>query len=130
MNTTEKGNLTELKIAVRLLESGKTVLRSIGEGCRYDLVIDEKGKFTRVQCKTGRLRNGVIVFNCVSQYAWKKEYRSYNGSADLFGVYCPETAKCYLVPVELLTRKGGCLRVAPVKNNQTKKVRFAKDFEI
>lgn len=120
--------MTELKIAVRLLEMGKVVLRSMGEGCRYDLLIDDSGKFTRVQCKTGRLRNGVIIFNAISQYAWKKEYRRYDGHADLFGVYCQQLDKVYMVPVEKVGTRRGWLRVQPPKNNQLTGL-MAKDFE-
>lgn len=130
MNTTEKGNLTELKIAVRLLEKGYVVLRSFGDGCRYDLAVDEKGKFSRVQCKTGRLRKGVIVFNTSSQYAWTKEKRHYHGQIEFFGVYCPQLDKCYLIPVEQAGKRHGCVRVEPTKNSQSKGIRLAKDFEI
>ncbi len=130
MNSTEKGNLSELKIAVRLLEKGKVVLRSIGEGCRYDLLIDENGKFTRIQCKTGLLKKGAVIFNTVSTYAWKKQVRGYHGSAELFGVYCLQLDKCYLVPVHLVATRHGSIRVEPTKNGQLKGILFATQFEI
>lgn len=130
MTTTEKGNLTELKIAVRLLEAGKMVLKSVGEGCRYDLLVDDGGKFTRIQCKTGWLRNGVVQFNAVSNYKWKQERPRYDGQADVFGVFCPETAKIYLVPVDRITANRGWLRTISVKNGQNKGVLMAHEFEI
>lgn len=130
MNTTEKGNLTELRIAVKLLEKGRIVLRSIGEGCRYDLLIDDAGTFTRIQCKTGWVRDGVMFFNATSNYRWKAERPRYDGQADYFGVYCSETDKCYMIPVAAIKAIRGSLRVAPVKNNQVKGIMFAKDFEI
>ncbi len=54
-----KGNVSEAYVVARLLELGFVVLVPIGNMERYDLVLHEKGKFIRVQVKTGRLRNGV-----------------------------------------------------------------------
>ncbi len=131
MNTAQKGNLSELKIAVRLTELGKNVLRPFGEGSRYDLLLDEDGIFKRIQCKTGRLRNGSIVFNTASGFSWKTGRRDYKGQAELFGVYCPDTGHCYLVPVDSVPGSSiAYLRVDPTVNNQSKRIRFAKDFEL
>lgn len=113
------------------------VLRPFGENQRYDLLIDDGDRFIRVQCKTGRLRNGVIRFNACSvtyhhpSNRGTREYkRDYRGSADLFGVYCRETDSVYLVPVDQVGTKEGVLRVAPTKNSQSRKVRWARDFEL
>lgn len=130
MNTTEKGNLAELKIAVKLLEQGRMVLKSVGDGCRYDLLVDDNGAYTRIQCKTGRLRNGVIRFNAFSQCSWKTELRKYNGQADVFGVYCAENDTCYLIPVTKVSAWRGWLRLTPVRNGQKHKVMLASDFEL
>lgn len=130
MNTTEKGNLTEIKIAVRLLERGKTVLRPVGDGCRYDLLVDEAGKFSRIQCKTGCLRNGVVRFKSVSYCSWKPEVRKYTGQCDLFGVYCPDNDGYYLVPVEKIASRIAYLRVTPAKNGQLNGILHAAQFQI
>lgn len=119
-----------MKIAVCLLEQGKMVLRSVGEGCRYDLLVDDGGKFTRIQCKTGWIRNGVILFNTVSNYAWKKERPGYEGQADVFGIYCPDNGKIYIVPVDKAPINRAGLRLDPPKNGQVKGVMLAKDFEV
>lgn len=131
MNSAQKGNLAELKIAVKLTESGKNVLRPFGEGSRYDLLLDDNGVFKRIQCKTGRLRKGTIVFKTASGFSWKTGRRTYKGQIELFGVYCPDTDKCYLVPVNSVPGKSAArLRIDPAGNNQLKHMRFAKDFEI
>jgi hypothetical protein len=54
----------------------------------------------------------------------------YTNDIDYFGVYCPENDKVYLVPVEDTTQRLCSLRVTPAKNNQKKRVRWAKDYEV
>lgn len=124
-------------VLARLLEVYPLVLIPFGENQRYDLLIDDAGDFVRVQCKTGRLRNGVVRFNACSftyhhpNNQGTRPYRHhYRGAADLFGIYCRDTGKVYLVPVEEVGTREGCLRVGPAKNRQSKKVRWAKDFEL
>jgi hypothetical protein len=49
----------------------------------------------------------------------------------MFGVYCPQTNRVYLVPIEECSNYNECsLRVEPAKNNQQRKVRWAKQYEI
>lgn len=102
MNPSTKGDITEAMVLAGLLRSGKVVLQPFGNSQRYDLVIEENGKFLRVQCKTGRLQNGAVVFNTcsVNVESGKAVTRSYHGQIELFGVYCPELDKIYLVPIE------------------------------
>jgi hypothetical protein len=132
MNTTEKGDLSLAMILARFLQKGYIVLKPISESRRYDLVIDRGSGFERIQCKTGRLRDGSIVFNTASIASPHRGgfRRHYHGEIESFAVYCPETEKCYLVPIDK-TAQGNCrLRVEKSKNNQTAGVTLAKDFEM
>ncbi|MGH9198272.1 MAG: group I intron-associated PD-(D/E)XK endonuclease, partial [Acidimicrobiia bacterium] len=132
------GDASQAMVLGRLVQAGRTVLVPFGENTRYDYVIEEKdGSFTRVQVKTGRLRKGAIVFaTCSTSYhhpnnrgmvAYKHCYR---GQADLFGVYCPETDAIYLVPVSEVGTTTAALRVESTRNNQSKKIRWASDYEV
>ena len=115
-----------------LMRSGRKVLRPLSTGLRYDLVIDEGSRFVRVQCKTGLLRSGAIQFRLYSINVSRRFVaRGYRGEVDAFGVYCPQTDRCYLVPMSALERNGAfaSLRVAQPRNGQAV-VRAAKDFEI
>jgi PD-(D/E)XK endonuclease len=94
---------------------------------RYDLIVDVGSGLKRVQCKTGRLRNGVIVFNAYSSN--RSGIRGYQGEADFFGVYCRETDKVYMVPVTD-TKTQLYLRVSPSKNGQLTGIKYAVDYEI
>jgi len=131
------GDRSAAMVLARLLEIYEVVLLPFGENQRYDLVIDTGTDFIRVQCKTGRLENGVIRFNaCSSTYhhpnrASGQPYRHhYRGAADMFGVYCRGNDKVYLVPVEDIGKRLGTLRIERTLNSQAQRVRWAGDYEI
>jgi hypothetical protein len=133
----ELGSLTQAKVATALIEAGKIVLLPWMQVARYDLIIDDDGVLSRVQCKTGQLSNGAIYFRPHSLRAAKKEtgwvrvISDYRGAIDFFGVYCPDNQKVYLIPIKDVTTTGGCyLRLDPPKNNQRKRIRWAKDYEV
>ncbi len=56
------GDRSALAIAIALQEVGLAVYLPFGENTRADFVIDDGTRLARVQCKTGRLRNGVVQF--------------------------------------------------------------------
>jgi hypothetical protein len=114
---------------------GLAVLVPFGENTRYDLVIDDGEAFSRVQCKTGRLRGGAVRWSMCSNYAHhpnpRVRQRDYHGEVDYFGVYCPETEGVYLIPIsDLPIRRQGTLRVEAPSNGQQKFIRYAHLYEI
>ena len=131
------GDQTTAMVLARLLQVYPLVLVPFGENQRYDLLVDKGDSFLRVQCKTGRLRNGVIRFrSCSFSYHHPSNrgtrfyQHHYRGAADVFGVYCPQNDRVYIVPVQQVGISEACLRIEPAKNSQAKKVRWAKDFEL
>jgi PD-(D/E)XK nuclease superfamily protein len=56
--------------------------------------------------------------------------RAYDGEADLFVVYCPDTERVYAVTVDEAASSEGKLRVAPTANGQAKGIRWAADHEL
>jgi hypothetical protein len=102
-----------------------------GENQRYDLVLDLGSSFLRVQCKTGRLRNGCIEFNARSvRVNTRRTFtRDYKGEIELFMVRCPETGGIDAIPIDD-ARTHGTLRVDPTANRQSKRVRWARDYEL
>jgi len=129
------GDVSTLAITLVLRSLGYGLYIPYGENTRCDLMLERDGFVDRVQCKTGRLRKGAVVFNVCSSYAHHRspvvEKRSYHGEIDLFAVYCPETAGVYLVPItHLPVQRRGALRVDPPKNNQIDRIRFAADYEV
>jgi hypothetical protein len=130
MNTKNKGDLCEIKFAASLIEVGYSVSMPWGDNQRYDMLIDDGENIYKVQCKHGRLRSGAVVFNSIScgtgNYA---KGRTYIGEIDFFGVYCPDTQQCYLVPVNEAGASICSLRVDKPKKNFTY-VKWAKDYVI
>ena len=131
------GDRSTAMVLARLLEIYEVVLLPFGENQRYDLVIDSGTDFIRVQCKTGRLENGVIKFNaCSSTYHHPNRLpgqpyqRHYRGAADMFGVYCRANDRAYLVPVEHIGKRLGSLRIERTLNNQAQRIRWAGEYEI
>jgi hypothetical protein len=117
-------------ILARLVQSYGTVLVPFGDGCRYDLVVEIEGKFQRVQCKTGRLRDGTVVFKTCSIVPGTGKSRAYTDEIDLFGIYCLEIDQVYLVPVGDVGGVEGRLRIDPTLNNQSRGVRWAKNYVV
>ena len=115
--------------------AGYTVSVPFGENSRYDLVVDDGSSLSRVQCKTGRLRDGAVRFKTCSVYAHhsnpKVRFRDYRGDVDSFAVYCPENGAVYLIPIlELPSRHMASLRVDAAKNNQERRIRLAAAYEV
>lgn len=124
-------------VLARLLEVYEQVLIPFGENTRYDLLIEDADEYIRVQCKTGRLVRGSVVFSaCSTNFhhpdgEMKRNYRHhYRGQADRFGVYCRGTGAVYLVPVRDVGKAAASLRVEPCLNKQSKRIRWAKDYAI
>lgn len=126
------GQRSEAAILARLVSQGHRILLPFGVNQRYDLVLDSEGRFLKVQCKTGRLRNGSIRFRAVSVQSNmnRTSWRGYAGEVDLFAVYCPENSGVYLIPADEVAPNVNYLRVDPTRNNQAKRIRWARDYEL
>jgi hypothetical protein len=134
VNASDKGTQTEAVILSELAKVGYTVLVPFGPA-RYDLAIDGRdgGGIKTVQCKTGRIRGGCIIWDACSQHPVTQVRANYRGQVDYFGVWCPEAGEhVYLVPVEMVGIREGSLRVDPLKSKAPKSTgyRWAKDFQV
>jgi hypothetical protein len=134
-----KAEKTDAAILARLSgREGVTILLPFGGGNgRYDMIMDDNGTFYRIQCKTGRLeQDGTIIrFATASStyhyYGGKgREWRDYRGQIEYFGVYCPQLNRAFLVPVDIVGKTGGVLRLSETKNNQSKNIHWAQDYQI
>lgn len=127
------GERSEAIIFAELVKRGHRVLIPYGNNHRYDLVVDVGGRFLRAQCKTGRLRGGVVRFNTASTRA--NTLRTYTtpydaDQIDLFLIYCPDTDRVYALDVDEAASSNGRLRVDPAANGQAKRIRWAADHEL
>lgn len=132
MNTKLIGDVTQAVVIADLMKRGKTVLTPFGDKDRYDLVVDEDGRFIRIQCKTGHLEcdgTAVEFYSCSSSShrsgGGKKDYR---GQIELFAIYCPEIDQIFYVPVEEAAKRATRLRLSKSRNGQLKNIRMADNF--
>ena len=128
MLTGEKGNRSEARVLAALVDAGYSVLIPFGSGHKYDFVIDDSARLFRVQCKTGRVRNGVLLFNAYSQSGNGSVKMSYRGLADLFAVLDPDNDKVYIVPVDEVGITVVSLRLTPPVNKQVQGIRWAEIY--
>ena len=126
MLPSEIGERSEAAVLGALACAGKQVLVPFGGQRRYDLAFEEGDRLVKVQCKTGREVNGVIVFHTYS--LGRGPMRDYRGDVDVFGVYCHSRGEVYLVPVEALPLRTATLRLEPTRNQQRAGVRWASDY--
>ncbi len=124
------GLRTEAIITAELVRRGISVLQPCGFNHRYDLVLDLDGEYLRAQCKTGRLRKGVVRFKTesVTCNTRSARRRGYVDEIDLFLVYCPGTSEIYAVPLADAATAEAALRVAATSNGQEVGVRWAADY--
>lgn len=126
------GHRTEAVILSELVRRGYRVLLPFGVNQRYDLVLEGDGKFLKVQCKTGRLREGAIRVHPLSTQSntCRTTVRDYVGEVDLFAIYCPDNGIVYVLPASEVPTRGMHLRVDSPRNGQRKRVRWARDYEL
>jgi PD-(D/E)XK endonuclease len=131
-NTKMLGDRSEAVVLAELIQAGYKVSIPFGEDQRYDLILDDAGVLSRVQVKTGRLRDGAILFNCYSVHAGRNgRLRTYRGAIEFFGVYCPGVEGVYLVPVgEVPSTCHASIRVTASKNGQCSRVKWAHRYRV
>ena len=133
LTTNQKGLIAEAAVIKECAELGVPVARPLADE-RYDLILDLGDTLLRVQCKWAAGDDTVIEVRCrrCRRGPDGLMHRRYEpGEIDAIAAYSPVTDRCYLLPPELsVARAGVQLRLAPTKNNQSRGVRWARDFEL
>jgi hypothetical protein len=125
-----KGNLSESKVLTAFIQAGFIVSLPFGGAAPYDFIVDVGLRLLKVQVKTGRLRNGCVLFPRQRFSGHTGKGRSYaKGEIDIFAVYCPDNGTIYVLPLEGDLTEGR-LRCGETRNNQKQKVRWAKNYEL
>jgi hypothetical protein len=131
-HTKDKGDLGVLKVMASLGSQGYLILNPLTEHAPFDIVAYKNKKFERIQVKYKSIKDDCITVGLESSWADKNGSHSLpfaSAEIDILAVYCPETDKCYFVNTTNL-KSSISLRINLPKNNQVKKVRLAKDFEL
>jgi PD-(D/E)XK endonuclease len=133
-NSNDKGAIAELEIAAAAVKLGVPVFKPLSEHSRADLILELGGGLIRVQCKWGHLgpnRDVVVVRIGGCRLSPRGYVRStYNeAEIDLFGVYCGELDRCFLLPsARWAGRQQMCRRLTPARNGQQACTTLADDF--
>jgi hypothetical protein len=128
MKKFELGNHSESIILSAYLKEGFTVSIPFGSGASYDLLVDTGSNIYKIQVKTAWISKGVLKYKCLRRQPKGETQRPYNeGEVDFLAVFCPANNLLYGIPIKNHP-SGGWLRIAPVKNGQAKRIRWASDF--
>ena len=134
MSSNVKEAVAEQAIVLAATRLRVPVWRPVSEHGRADLVLDIGEKLWRVQVEWGQLtpaRDVVIVrigtFRRTAHGYIRSTYSE--GELDLFGVYCGELDRCFLLPAQLLANKTCVsLRLTAPRNGQQSCINLADDF--
>jgi hypothetical protein len=129
-----KGPAAEAEVAAAVTRLDLVVLRPMADGGRYDLVVDTGSHMIRVQCKWASRHESVLLVRCLTSRHTPRGYLRTTYSADeidAIAAYSPDTDNCYLIPIEEIAgRSMISFRLAPTRNNQDRRVRWARDYEL
>ena len=132
-NSSVVGNVGETMALSEFARRGVTVLIPFGQNVPYDLVIEIKGKFYRIQCKTTQKVHNQerMRFNICRTNGFTGKHSCYTeNEIDFFFLYCIENNYMGLVSIsEVKGKRDLFIRLTPPKNNQ-KGVNMASNYEI
>lgn len=135
MNTANIGDLGESVAIMKFTQMGCIVSKPLTNNARYDLIVEYNNKLYKVQVKTTQAikENVKMEFSIkttnYSQGSWKSTGYT-NNEIDLFFLYCIENNWCGLYTNENGEfQKNLTLRLVAPKNNQTKGIRLAEDYQ-
>jgi hypothetical protein len=134
LTSNQKGAIAEAEICAAAVKHGIPVYKPVAEHGRCDLVLDWGGRLLRIQCKWGSLNGDVIrIWLKTSRHTPRNGYvvTTYDeAEIDAIAAYCPHVDRCYLLPISLV---GGrtmiYLRVGPSRNNQSRGLKWARDYD-
>jgi prevent-host-death family protein len=134
LTNNQKGDLAEAKIRCAAVEHGLTVFEPTSGHARADLIIEVGRNLIRLQVKWGALSpdGGFIGARISGSSCTPNGYviSPYTDEIDVFGIYCGELDRCYLVPIDPEAHKHYVrLRLKPSRNNQRACINLAEQYE-
>lgn len=129
MESHRKGELTEALVLAELKRRNVPVSMPFGDNERYDLIAESDEGLWKLQVKTGRLRDGKVLFEAESMHTNSQGnvYERYEGDVDYFAVYCRDIEQLYLVR-ENEAETGMSLRVDPPERTDDT-INWAEEYE-
>jgi hypothetical protein len=129
MNTKHVGEVSEAVIIAECLKLGYSISKPFGDNQRYDLILDVGGTLKKVQCKTGRIKDGAVHFPICSTKNYNGNSRtSYVGEVDFIFVYCPDNDAVYWLDLNTNKSKTSVSYRVKTPEYPQEKIRYAEDF--
>lgn len=133
LTTDQKGAIAETAVAHAALRTGLNVYRPMAEGGRCDLIFEAGDRLLRVQCKWASRQGDVVIVRAYSSRRTRDGMlvRGYTDrEIDGVAAYCPETERCYFMPIAFVgSRKQILLRLAETRNGQRAGLNWAAKFD-
>jgi hypothetical protein len=136
MHTIDKGEIARYLAIVLLMKKDAIVSIPTSENCSYDLVVDYQGKLYRAQVKKLIPQdNGTLKLPACSNIHKNGKWTDVKyTSLDIDWLLGVDIDNSKLYRMDYTTGKfdgfsGFLLRLEPAKNNNTVRIRFAKDYE-
>jgi hypothetical protein len=130
-HTKNKGDLGLVQAMADLTAKGWAILVPLTEHEAFDLVAFRDGRFLRVQVKYRAAVNGAITLRYSTCWADRHGVHTVpvdRAAIDVLCAYCPDTGACYYLDPKATAGDNVVLRIAPTRNNQRKRILWAKDF--
>lgn len=130
--TKQKGLITELQCQTFFTQLGYNVSIPLGEDCRYDMIVDVKGKLIRVQVKTCHLNNNETGINFATRSTQggntvhNTQSKKYINEIDYFATFWNN--QCYLIKIDDCQSAERTLSFEQKKVNQAD-VYFIENYE-
>jgi len=132
LTTNVKGQIALTKAELRALELGYVPSRPIFDA-RYDLILDNQGKLTRIQVKYANgnpsYSEGAVIAKLEYENRTKTVFTYKKHEVDGLIVYIPKIERlCYFPNKLFVGKKKLQIRLNKPKNNQKKGIILAKDY--
>ena len=126
--TNQKGLITEMEVALKLIKMGYQVSQPLNADSKYDFIVDVNNQLIRIQVKTAHLSpntKNAIEFKCrsVTGHNTTKTTLYSNKEVDYFATYWNN--EIYLVPVNECSA-AKTLRLS--KENYRSNSSYAEDY--
>jgi len=118
----------ELRFAAEFVRKGYNVFMPTTEDGPIDLVIHKENLFKKIQVKSTKRKNGVLLIKLRSTNNWSnKKYTK--SDVDIIAAYDYEHKIGYLLDIKNFEGMSEVsLRLEPTKNNQKNKIRSAEKY--
>jgi hypothetical protein len=111
MTYKRRGEWVELLFMARTAQLGFNVSKPWGDSSRYDVAVEDEGRFRRVQVKSTDVTRGKDGFVCCLKRTGIGYYRV--EEVDFFAIYVVRKDAWFVLPAKVVLRLKSNIRVAP-----------------